>query len=120
MDAATLFKRAASCDYPSSHTSSLVVRRLEHTRRVVRQHVPLLTKALLGATFVEDAVRLLYQVLDAEPLVKDFKVVASHQESLHSHDAVSVIVKGIEGGFSAEIGRNAARYAKSGNSLMLK
>jgi len=61
MDAATLFKRAASCDYPSSHTSSLVVRRLEHTRRVVRQHVPLLTKALLGATFVEDAVRTLFQ-----------------------------------------------------------
>jgi len=61
MDAAALFKRAASCDYPSSHTSSLVVRRLEHTRRVVQQHVPLLTKALLGATFVEDAVRTLFQ-----------------------------------------------------------
>ena len=53
--------------------------------------------------FVEDAVRLLYEVLDDEPTVKDFKVVASHQESLHSHDAVSVIVKGVDGGFSAEI-----------------
>ena len=53
--------------------------------------------------FVEDAVRLLYQVLNQDTRIKDFKVVASHQESLHSHDAVSVIVKGVEGGFSAEI-----------------
>lgn len=53
--------------------------------------------------FVEDAVRLVYEQLDDDPRIRDFKVVASHQESLHSHDAVSVIVKGIEGGFSAEI-----------------
>ena len=53
--------------------------------------------------FVEDAVRLLYLELESEPRILDFKVVASHQESLHSHDAVSVIVKGVEGGFSAEI-----------------
>lgn len=53
--------------------------------------------------FVEDAVRLLYEKLNAEQTVRDFKVVASHQESLHSHDAVSVIVKGVEGGFSAMI-----------------
>ncbi|MCO5199798.1 MAG: GTP cyclohydrolase, FolE2/MptA family, partial [Anaerolineae bacterium] len=53
--------------------------------------------------FVEDAVRLVYEQLDDDPRIRDFKVIASHQESLHSHDAVSVIVKGIEGGFSAEI-----------------
>lgn len=53
--------------------------------------------------FVEDAVRLLYRELNRDERIKDFKVVASHQESLHSHDAVSVIVKGVEGGFSAEI-----------------
>lgn len=53
--------------------------------------------------FVEDAVRLLYKVLNADERIRDFKVVASHQESLHSHDAVSVIVKGVNGGFSAEI-----------------
>lgn len=56
--------------------------------------------------FVEDAVRLLYQELHRDERIKDFKVVASHQESLHSHDAVSVIVKGVEGGFSAEIDPN--------------
>lgn len=53
--------------------------------------------------FVEDAVRLLYEKFDAESWIADFKIVASHQESLHSHDAVSVIVKGVDGGFSAEI-----------------
>ncbi len=53
--------------------------------------------------FVEDAVRLLYEQLSKDDRVRDFKVIASHQESLHSHDAVSVIVKGVEGGFSAEI-----------------
>ena len=53
--------------------------------------------------FVEDAVRLLHEQLDPDPRIKDFKVVASHQESLHSHDAVSVLVKGMRGGFTPEI-----------------
>ena len=53
--------------------------------------------------FVEDAVRLLHEQLDPDPRIKDFKVVASHQESLHSHDAVSVLVKGVRGGFTPEI-----------------
>ncbi len=53
--------------------------------------------------FVEDAVRLLYQELDRHSSIRDFKVLASHQESLHSHDAVSVIVKGIPGGLRAEV-----------------
>jgi len=53
--------------------------------------------------FVEDAVRLLHEQLDPEPRIKDFKVVASHQESLHSHDAISVLVKGVRGGFTPEV-----------------
>lgn len=53
--------------------------------------------------FVEDAVRLLHFQLDAHPSIRDFKVLASHQESLHSHDAISVIVKGIPGGLRAEV-----------------
>jgi GTP cyclohydrolase I len=44
--------------------------------------------------FVEDAVRLLCERLEDEPRVGDFRVVASHQESLHSHDAVSILTKG--------------------------
>ena len=42
--------------------------------------------------FVEDAARLLYKELVHDKRVKDFRVVCSHQESLHSHDAVSVIL----------------------------
>ena len=42
--------------------------------------------------FVEDAARLLYEQLIKDDRVKDFRVICSHQESLHSHDAVSVIL----------------------------
>lgn len=42
--------------------------------------------------FVEDAARLLYEQLSEDNRVKDFRVICSHQESLHSHDAVSVIL----------------------------
>ena len=43
---------------------------------------------------VEDAVRLFYQSLATDSRVGDFRVVASHQESLHSHDAISVLCRG--------------------------
>ncbi len=56
--------------------------------------------------FVEDAVRLLYSRLNADERIKDFKVIASHNESLHSHNAVSVITKGVPGGFSAGVARD--------------
>ena len=44
--------------------------------------------------FVEDAARLFAEQLQTDPRVGDFRVVASHQESLHSHDAVSVLTEG--------------------------
>ena len=44
--------------------------------------------------FVEDAARLFCARLQAEPRVGDFRVAASHQESLHSHDAISVLTSG--------------------------
>ncbi|MBA3324294.1 MAG: GTP cyclohydrolase I FolE2 [Rhodobacteraceae bacterium] len=44
--------------------------------------------------FVEDAVRLLCESFEGDARIGDFRVVASHQESLHSHDAVSVLTKG--------------------------
>jgi GTP cyclohydrolase I len=53
--------------------------------------------------FVEDAARLLVQGFTNHPSIKDFKIVCVHLESLHSHDAVSVIVKGLRGGFSASV-----------------
>ncbi len=44
--------------------------------------------------FVEDAARLFAEQLQADARIGDFRVVASHQESLHSHDAVSVLTEG--------------------------
>ena len=44
--------------------------------------------------FVEDAARLVARALAAEPWAGDFRVVVSHQESLHSHDAVAVLTRG--------------------------
>ena len=52
--------------------------------------------------FVEDAVRLLYEELSANQKILDFKIMASHNESLHSHNAIAVMVKGIVGGFNAD------------------
>jgi GTP cyclohydrolase I len=52
--------------------------------------------------FVEDAARLLYKEFEAEKRLKDFRIACSHLESLHSHDAVSVICKGVPGGFKAD------------------
>ncbi|WP_170421913.1 GTP cyclohydrolase FolE2 [Ruegeria arenilitoris] len=44
--------------------------------------------------FVEDAARSFCAELLADHHVGDFRVIASHQESLHSHDAVSVLTEG--------------------------
>jgi GTP cyclohydrolase IB len=44
--------------------------------------------------FVEDAARSFCAALQADARVGDFRVIASHQESLHSHDAVSVLTVG--------------------------
>ena len=43
---------------------------------------------------VEDAVRLLCHELERDHRIGDFRVIASHQESLHSHDAVSILTSG--------------------------
>jgi len=47
-----------------------------------------------NAIFVEDAVRLLCEALAGDDRIGDFRVIASHQESLHSHDAVSILTRG--------------------------
>ncbi len=52
--------------------------------------------------FVEDAARLLYEQLGDEPKIVDFQVACAHLESLHSHDAVAVISKGVPGGFTGQ------------------
>ena len=44
--------------------------------------------------FVEDAARLFFEGLQTDERIGDFRIIASHQESLHSHDAVSVLTEG--------------------------
>lgn len=61
--------------------------------------------------FVEDAMRRVQSALQHTPAVLDFWAKASHLESLHAHDAVAVVVKGLSGGFSSE--HDYARIANS-------
>ena len=44
--------------------------------------------------FVEDAARLFCEALRRDARIGDFRVAASHQESLHSHDAISLLTEG--------------------------
>ena len=53
--------------------------------------------------FVEDAARLLYAQLNKDERIRDFQVACAHLESLHSHDAIAVIHKGVPGGFTGHI-----------------
>lgn len=50
--------------------------------------------------FVEDAARLLFEQFDSDKRIADFQIVLAHMESLHSHDAVAVINKGVDKGFN--------------------
>ena len=64
------------------------------TQVIVKREDEMAFAELNGAylKFVEDAARLLYEQLITDKRVKDFRVICSHQESLHSHDAISVIL----------------------------
>ena len=66
---------------------------MTETQVVVKREDEMAFAELNGSylKFVEDAARLLYEGLISDDRVKDFRVICSHQESLHSHDAVSVI-----------------------------
>ena len=52
--------------------------------------------------FCEDAGRRIKQALDNDGDLVDFWARATHYESLHAHDAVAVVTKGIAGGFDAD------------------
>ncbi len=49
--------------------------------------------------FCEDAARKIKNALLEQTFVDDFLVRVSHLESLHPHNAVSIVTKGIKGGF---------------------
>lgn len=48
--------------------------------------------------FCEDACRRVKHWLDEAALVTDYRVRVAHLESLHPHDAVSIVTKGVPGG----------------------
>ena len=52
--------------------------------------------------FCEDAARRIQRALDADERIADFWLRAAHYESLHPHDAVAVVTKGVAGGYGAE------------------
>ena len=64
------------------------------TQVIVKREDEMAFAELNGAylKFVEDAARLLYEQLIKDERIKDFRIICSHQESLHSHDAISVIL----------------------------
>ncbi|MGH8040585.1 MAG: GTP cyclohydrolase FolE2 [Rudaea sp.] len=51
--------------------------------------------------FCEDAARRIRLALDDDEHIADFHIRATHHESLHAHDAVAIVVKGVAGGFAA-------------------
>ncbi len=48
--------------------------------------------------FCEDAGRRLKHTFERDPRIADYRIEARHVESLHPHDAVSIVVKGVAGG----------------------
>ena len=63
--------------------------------------------ALLNGTnlmFCEDSGRRIQTALNSDERILDFWARCTHFESLHPHNAVSVITKGIEGGYVAGAG----------------
>ena len=48
--------------------------------------------------FCEDSARRIRAALEIMPGIVDYRVQASHLESLHPHDAVAVVTKGLPGG----------------------
>ncbi len=88
------------CDGPCLWFEDLI----DHCRRVVPTETQVMVKredeqafAELNAAnpiFVEDAARLFSEALQNDPRIGDFRIIASHQESLHSHDAVSILTEG--------------------------
>jgi GTP cyclohydrolase IB len=89
-----------NCDGPCLWFEDLI----EHCRAAVPTETQVMVKredeqafAELNAAhpiFVEDAARLFSEALQNDVRIGDFRIIASHQESLHSHDAVSVLTEG--------------------------
>jgi len=53
--------------------------------------------------FCEDAARRIRGALMQEELIRDFWLKVSHEESLHAHNAVAIITRGLAGGFTPQL-----------------
>ena len=98
-------KKIVHLDYVYSSTCPCSLELSEHARQtqvMVKREDEQAFAELNAANpiFVEDAARLFCEQLLADGRVGDFRIVASHQESLHSHDAISVLTQG--GTFAAQ------------------
>ncbi len=51
--------------------------------------------------FCEDAARIVKRALDGDARIVDYRIKASHFESLHPHDAVAITTRGVAGGLTA-------------------
>ena len=49
--------------------------------------------------FCEDAARRVQAGLDKDNTIDDFWIRVNHMESLHPHDAVAIVTKGVDGGY---------------------
>ena len=49
--------------------------------------------------FCEDAARRVQAGLENDPTLEDFWIRVNHMESLHPHDAVAIVTKGVDGGY---------------------
>ena len=66
-------------------------------RRVDEQEVARI--AAENPMFVEDAIRSITNALNSEEFIYDWIVKCSHEESLHTNEAIAISWKGIENGF---------------------
>lgn len=92
-----------SATFPLTHLidsveNALVTPVQTAVKRVDEQEFALLNGQ--NPMFCEDAGRRLKTCLDAEPEVVDFQVRVEHYESLHAHNAVCMVAKGVPEGFS--------------------
>jgi hypothetical protein len=63
--------------------------------------------------FCEDAGRRIQTALNGDERILDFWARCTHYESLHPHNAVSVVTKGVEGGYVAGAGAPCAWSASA-------
>lgn len=73
---------------------SLITETLVFCKREDEQQFAILNGA--QPKFVEDAIRYLADELNTHQEITDYKIIVSHNESLHNHGAIAVITKGVK------------------------